>query len=109
MKELVSVVNRSGGVINPDDNDMMKALITIKNYCKNRYETKNRDKACEKCFLSLNINRERKTTKKKLVVCTFGQKPMTWKVNSMFKHNFIKLICSRMEGKEHEDRDPVKE
>lgn len=110
MKELVKVVNRSGGVLFPDDNDMFKALITIRNYCKMRHEVpEGMVKPCSDCFLSLSIDRERKTTKKRLVVCTFGQKPMHWKVNSMFRHNFMKFICSRLEGKEHEDRNSIEE
>lgn len=108
MKELVRVVNRSGGILFPDDNDMFKALITIRNYCKMRHEVPDGIvKPCSNCFLSLEIDKG--PTKKRAVYCTFGKKPMHWKVNSMFKRNFVKLICSRLEGKEHEDRDSIKE
>ena len=107
MKELVRVVNRSGGIVFPDDNDMLKALITIKNYCKNRHELiDSTGKPCPGCFLSLEV--DKKPTKKRVVFCTFGKKPMHWKINSMFKRNFMELVCSRLEGKEHEDRGPVK-
>ena len=100
MIDLIKLSNDIGNIENVDDSSMLKSLMMIKKYCEKRHKNIPKNvRPCEGCMLKLNIDKQ--ITKKRMVVCWLGKKPLSWKIEEMINRNYFSYFCG-------EDKDETR-